>query len=166
MSSELISASPFFDGVKVYSSMPMPPSFSAGTDKDAATESLRSLITPAAGGKWTLTANGSGLERSFKFATFNKTWDFMNAVATEAKRSKHHPEWSNVYNTTFIRWTTHHPKGLSNKDLELALTCDFLAKQFGEVEPDKTSCGLTDLADTVAAVAGDCCVPKKFKTQA
>ncbi|KAJ3475922.1 hypothetical protein NLG97_g9299 [Lecanicillium saksenae] len=85
----------------------------------------------------------------------------MNAVAAEAKKSKHHPEWSNVYNTTFIRWTTHNPKGLSSKDLELAATCDFLAKHFGEVEVDKTSCELPNLANTVVASAGDCCTPKK-----
>lgn len=74
MPSDVASASPFFGAVQVYSSMPMPPSFSAGTDKNTATEALRPLITPDAGGRWTLTADGYGIERSFKFATFNKTW--------------------------------------------------------------------------------------------
>lgn len=74
MPSDVASASPFFGAVKLYSSMPMPPSFSAGTDKNTATEALRPLITPDAGGKWSLTADGYGIERSFKFATFNKTW--------------------------------------------------------------------------------------------
>ncbi|TQV98842.1 hypothetical protein V2A60_007460 [Cordyceps javanica] len=161
MPSEVASASPFFGAVGTFSTMPMPPSFSAGTDKNAATEALRPLITPDAGGKWTLTADGYGIERSFKFTTFNKTWEFMNAVAAEAKKNKHHPEWSNVYNTTFIRWTTHNPKGLAIKDLDMATTCDFLAKHFGEVEADKTSCDLGGLADTAAASAGDCCIPKK-----
>lgn len=74
MRSDVASASPFFGAVGSFSTMPMPPSFSAGTDKNAATEALRPLITPDAGGKWTLTADGYGVERSFKFATFNKTW--------------------------------------------------------------------------------------------
>ncbi|KAM3506934.1 hypothetical protein MY10362_002054 [Beauveria mimosiformis] len=158
---DVASASPFFGAVGTFSTMPMPPSFSAGTDKNAATEALRPLITPNVGGRWTLTADGYGIERRFKFPTFNKTWEFMNAVAAEAKKNKHHPEWSNVYNTTFIRWTTHNPKGLSIKDLDMAITCDFLAMHFGEVESDKTSCDLGALADTAAASAGDCCTPKK-----
>ncbi|OAA81418.1 Transcriptional coactivator/pterin dehydratase [Akanthomyces lecanii RCEF 1005] len=161
MPSEVANASPFFGAVGSFSTMPMPPSFAAGTDKNAATEALRPLVTPEAGGRWTLTADGYGIERSFKFATFNKTWEFMNAVAAEAKKNKHHPEWSNVYNTTFIRWTTHSPKGLSIQDLDMAVTCDFLAQHFGEVEADQTSCGLGSLADTAAASTGDCCAPKK-----
>ncbi|OAQ96828.1 hypothetical protein LLEC1_06029 [Akanthomyces lecanii] len=161
MPSEVAHASPFFGAVGSFSTMPMPPSFAASTDKNAATEALRPLVTPEAGGRWTLTADGSGIERSFKFATFNKTWEFMSAVAAEAKKNKHHPEWSNVYNTTFIRWTTHSSNGLSIQDLDMAITCDSLAQHFGEVEIGKTSCGLGSLADTAAASAGDCCAPKK-----
>lgn len=74
MPSDVAHASPFFGAVGSFSTMPLPPSFSAGTDKSAATEALRPLITPDAGGKWALTADGYGIERSFKFATFNKTW--------------------------------------------------------------------------------------------
>lgn len=76
-----------------------------------------------------------------------------------------------VYNTTFIRWTTHVPKGLSDKDLKLALICDALAKDFGEVEVpaseastgegETVSCGIRGLADKAAGTAGDCCTPKK-----
>jgi len=90
-----------------------------------------------------------------------------------------------VYNTTFIRWTTHHPKGLSEKDIELATLCDILAQDFGETVVDKshqqqqqqhddqqkqqqqqeqgqpaTACGLAGLANQAAGSAGDCCVPK------
>lgn len=63
------SAAPVF-----FSSMPLPPRFSSGTDSTTAVAALRPLITPAQGGKWTLTNNGEGLERSFKFKTFGKTW--------------------------------------------------------------------------------------------
>lgn len=66
-----------------------------------------------------------------------------------------------VYNTTFIRWTTHNPRGLSDKDIDMATTCDFLGKHFGEVDADKASCDLSALADQAAASAGDCCTPKK-----
>lgn len=68
---------------------------------------------------------------------------------------------SKVYNTTFIRWTTHSPKGLSEKDLTLAQLCDSIAKDFGELEPEN-SCSLGAIADkAVASAGGDCCTPKK-----
>ena len=66
-----------------------------------------------------------------------------------------------VYNTTFIRWTTHSPQGLSEKDVAMAGVCDALARDFGELEPETASGDARDLADRAAASAGDCCVPKK-----
>jgi len=111
-----------------------------------------------------LTNGGEALERTFRFKTFAKTWDFMTAVSLQCKIKNHHPEWSNVFNTTFIRWTTHNPKGLSDKDVDLAATCDFLAKDFGETEEaDAASCEMKGLADRVTASAGDCCTPKSAK---
>ncbi|KAK8127508.1 Pterin 4 alpha carbinolamine dehydratase [Apiospora sp. TS-2023a] len=142
--------------------------FSAGSDEAALGSKLQSLLaTAATGGRWNLIGSGEGLERSFKFKTFAKTWDFMTAVSLQCKLKNHHPEWSNVYNVTFIRWTTHSPKGLSTKDVELAAICDSLARDFGEVveEPQQgegdQSCAMRNLADTVASGAGaECCTPK------
>ncbi|AEO66928.1 uncharacterized protein THITE_2115493 [Thermothielavioides terrestris NRRL 8126] len=108
------------------------PRFSAGSDPAALEASLSPLLT-SNGGRWTLAAGGEALEREFKFKTFAKTWDFMTAVSLQCKLKNHHPEWSNVFNTTFIRWTTHQPRGLSAKDVELAAVCDALAADFGEV---------------------------------
>lgn len=64
--------------------------------------------------------------------------DFMNAVAAECKKQKHHPEWTNVYNKTHVRWTTHNPEGLSIKDLVMARFCDEMAKEYGEAEPEES----------------------------
>jgi len=75
-----------------------------------------------------------------------------------------------VYNTTFIRWTTHNPAGLTDKDLTLAAACDALARDFGEVAPtndDATAsaaCALRSVADRAVSSAGDCCTPKKVTT--
>ncbi|CEJ84373.1 hypothetical protein VHEMI03457 [[Torrubiella] hemipterigena] len=138
------------------------PRFSPGTNEAAAAETVSGLVTPM--GLWSLTKDGQALERTFKFKTFGKTWDFMTAVSLQCKLKNHHPEWSNVYNTTFIRWTTHSPKGLSEKDITLASLCDAIAKDFGELEPESgsQSCSLTGLADQVVTSAGtDCCTPKK-----
>jgi len=89
----------------------------------------------------------------------------MTAVSLQCKLKNHHPEWSNVYNTAFVRWTTHDPKGLSAKDVHLAAACDSLAADFGEVEIDAgeaaASREMGGLADRVASEGGDCCAPKK-----
>lgn len=90
----------------------------------------------------------------------------MQATATACARAKHHPEWSNVYNTVFVRWTTHSPRGLSDKDLAMARACDEAAAQEGEIVAeavegqDEGDAVARGLADTVASTAGDCCVPK------
>lgn len=60
----------------------------------------------------------------------------MTAVAAECKIQRHHPEWSNVYNTTQIKWTTHKPAGLSSKDVHMARFCDEAAGEFGEVRDE------------------------------
>ncbi|KAM0215665.1 hypothetical protein ACHAQD_008227 [Fusarium lateritium] len=123
------------------------PRFSAGTDAASVTPALNALLT-SEGGRWTLAKDGTALERQFKFKTFAKTW---------------------VYNTTFIRWTTHNPAGLSDKDITMAGQCDVLAKHLGELAPEPTaaaetedqSCAIRGLADRAAGAAGDCCTPKK-----
>ncbi|KAK4081865.1 hypothetical protein Purlil1_11552 [Purpureocillium lilacinum] len=179
------------------------PRFSAGTDEASAQVALAPLLQAsspsssgggaAGSGRWALVKDGEALERSFKFKTFAKTWDFMTAVSLQCKLKNHHPEWSNVrllsppttlpaclpaheawlpvtrahhgksvYNTTFIRWTTHNPKGLSSKDVDLAAVCDALAKDFGELEPEPVSCEVRDVADrAVGSAGGECCVPPK-----
>jgi 4a-hydroxytetrahydrobiopterin dehydratase len=57
----------------------------------------------------------------------------MNRVADQCKKSKHHPEWTNIYNRTHIRWTTHNPAGLSEKDTAMARACDEIAAELGEI---------------------------------
>lgn len=60
----------------------------------------------------------------------------MSEIAMECNKPqhRHHPEWSNVYNFTRVRWTTHWPEGISGKDLEMARFCDEVARRWGEVE--------------------------------
>lgn len=68
-----------------------------------------------------------------------------------------------MYNTTFVRWTTHNPKGLSEKDVSMAAMCDELAQSFGEVpaENEPANTGADDLVACAVGSAGDCCGPKK-----
>ncbi|EPE02537.1 pterin 4 alpha carbinolamine dehydratase [Ophiostoma piceae UAMH 11346] len=145
----------------------------------------RGIAELSSNGRWTLVAQGAALERSFRFKNFTKTWDFMTAVALQCKLKNHHPEWSNVYNTVFVRWTTHSAPepGLSIKDIEMAKISDGLGKAFGELaegaelKPKSKSatatkeapaeastedvgptCKMQSLADTAKGITGgDCC---------
>ncbi|KAG6143428.1 hypothetical protein E4U12_001472 [Claviceps purpurea] len=142
----------------------MQPRFSPGTNESATTAALTPLLAASSigsGGKWTLVANGEALERSFTFKNFAKTWDFMTAVSLQCKLANHHPEWTNVYNTTFIRWTTHNPKGLSDKDVRLASLCDSIARDFGELDAEPLSCEVRARAGAAISKSGDCCKPKQ-----
>ena len=79
--------------------------------------------------------------------------DFMNTVATECRNARHHPEWTNIYNKTHIRWTTHNPEGLSEKDTRMARFCDEAAERAGELPPDPNEA----VVGGKGVEAGDCC---------
>ena len=78
---------------------------------------------------------------------------FMSDVAAEAKRLRHHPEWSNIYNTVFIRWSTHDIGGLSSQDIRLARICDELASPT-VVEDVARSEHTKTLADLLVGING------------
>ncbi len=75
---------------------------------------------------WRLSADGSGVERQFRFDDFVEAFGFMTRVALLAERADHHPEWSNVYNRVTILLTTHDAGGLSTRDIALAGQIDAL----------------------------------------
>jgi 4a-hydroxytetrahydrobiopterin dehydratase len=82
---------------------------------------------------WELKAQGkqSKICRTFKFADFTAAFSFMAAVAIEAEKMNHHPEWSNVYATVEIALTTHDAGGLTEKDFTLAERIDRRARALG-----------------------------------
>lgn len=77
----------------------------------------------------------------------------MNEIAAECKKNKHHPEWSNIYNQTKIRWTTHNPEGLSALDTRMAAICDEAARSHGEIEAPPQ----TQKTEDWEQDARDCC---------
>ena len=80
---------------------------------------------------WTLSDDAKALDRRFQAKNFTHAWAFMSAVAIEAEKLNHHPEWSNVYRTVEIRLTTHDTGGLSELDAKLAARIDALATTLG-----------------------------------
>ncbi|HEX8444302.1 MAG TPA: 4a-hydroxytetrahydrobiopterin dehydratase [Allosphingosinicella sp.] len=79
---------------------------------------------------WSYDADRDAIRRSFRFAGFIEAFAFMTAVALEAERADHHPEWSNVWNRVDMLLTTHSAGGLTAKDIALAHRADALALRF------------------------------------
>lgn len=64
--------------------------------------------------------NNNFLSREFIFKNFIDAFSFMTAIALEAEKLNHHPNWSNVYNKVSIQLTTHDEECLTEKDIKLA----------------------------------------------
>ena len=76
---------------------------------------------------WNLSDDSTAVSRAFKGKDFVHAFAFMSAVAIEAEKLNHHPEWSNVYRTVEIRLTTHDTGGLSDLDARLLARIEALA---------------------------------------
>lgn len=72
---------------------------------------------------WTQTE--SSLHQQLEFKDFAEAWAYMNAVAVEAEKQDHHPNWSNVWNQVTIDLTSH-DKGntVTLRDRKLAAAAD------------------------------------------
>lgn len=70
------------------------------------------------------------LGAQFVFGNFVEAFAFMTAVAIEAEKRNHHPEWSNVYNKVNVTLTTHDSGGVTEQDVALATRVSELAKTF------------------------------------
>jgi 4a-hydroxytetrahydrobiopterin dehydratase len=76
--------------------------------------------------------DGKSITRDFKFKTFVEAFSFMTAIALEAEKLDHHPEWSNVYNSVSIHLNTHDAKGITKLDFELAKKIDQAFKNYAK----------------------------------
>lgn len=70
------------------------------------------------------TAREGKLGRTFEFPSFGAAMAFMAAVAADAERLEHHPDWSNSYRTVRVELTTHSAGGLTILDFQLAAAMD------------------------------------------
>ena len=78
--------------------------------------------------EWSL--DKKAISRDFKFKTFVEAFSFMTAIALEAEKMDHHPEWSNVYNSVRINLNTHDAKGITKLDFDLAKIIDVIFKKY------------------------------------
>lgn len=73
----------------------------------------------------------TSLEASLCFHDFKTAFDFMSKVAVLAENLKHHPDWSNKYNSVFIKLTTHDAGNvLTDLDFELATEIEHILKKY------------------------------------
>ena len=70
------------------------------------------------------------IKRDFKFKTFVEAFSFMTAIALEAEKMNHHPEWSNVYNSVSINLSTHDANGITQLDFDFANLIDNVYKNY------------------------------------
>lgn len=76
------------------------------------------------------------IERSIRYADFNRAFAFMTRVALMAEKLDHHPEWSNVYNRVEILLTTHDAGGVTELDVEMAKFIDQAVLGSSAFQPD------------------------------
>jgi 4a-hydroxytetrahydrobiopterin dehydratase len=69
------------------------------------------------------------IKRDFVFSNFAEAFSFMTAVALEAEKSDHHPDWRNVYNKVSIALNTHSANGITKLDFDLATKIDLIYKR-------------------------------------
>jgi len=60
------------------------------------------------------------IERNYKFKNFKEAFTTMTHIAFECEAQNHHPDWSNVYNSLYIRLNTHDVGGITSNDFKLA----------------------------------------------
>ena len=75
---------------------------------------------------WRIGADGTRLERDFKFRDFYRTMSFVNAVAHIANGEDHHPDLEVGYDYCRVRYSTHAIGGLSENDFVCAAKIDRL----------------------------------------
>lgn len=85
--------------------------------------------------EWSLN-NENKLFSTYQFEDFTTAFSFMTAVALEAEKLNHHPEWSNVYSLIKIKLTTHDAGGITKLDIQLAAKISKRAAQYPQKKVD------------------------------
>jgi len=66
------------------------------------------------------------IRKKYEFKGFKSAMFFVNAVAFEAEKVSHHPDFTVSWNKVTMDLTTHDAGGLTNKDFSLAQQIDAL----------------------------------------
>lgn len=78
---------------------------------------------------WTLSADGKGIDKTYRFDDFHRTMAFVNAVAWIAHVEDHHPDFRVSYPSCELHYSTHDVGGLSLNDFICAARVESLLGQ-------------------------------------
>lgn len=118
---------------------------------------IETELSPLLHNGWQVDREKMGVEKTFFFKNYSKCMDFSTIIAAKAKAANHHPTITLVrkaitlphlalthqltFSSVHIHWTTHKPRGLSEKDTKMATLTDAEANAIGQVEQqDAKSC--------------------------
>ena len=68
--------------------------------------------------------HGNAIVRTYTFSGFEDAIKFVNLVAKQAQRSKHHPDIDIRYDKVSVKLSTHDAGGITGKDFALAAKID------------------------------------------
>ena len=88
-------------------------------DKPAAEQ-----LAMAIDSSWDISDDATYIEREFKFANYDKTISFVNAVAWFDESEDHHPDLVVKYGSCRVKYSTHSIGGLSENDFICAKKID------------------------------------------
>jgi len=91
------------------------------------TEAVQSLLQEVP--DWNL--EGNAIVRSLEFPSFLSAIAFVNKVAEEAEKAKHHPDIDIRWQTVRLVLSSHSAGGLTSADFMLARKLDQLCPQAG-----------------------------------
>ncbi|PTU19514.1 hypothetical protein P175DRAFT_0503050 [Aspergillus ochraceoroseus IBT 24754] len=112
------------------STMASEPQFATGVDPQQALPLLNALQ----GQGWSLDEESIGIKKTFYFRSYFKAVSFVNVIASQSATKKHHATMTVRIGSVDVHWTTHHPRGLTDKDISMAEYCEQAAQLMGAVE--------------------------------
>ncbi|GLI75738.1 hypothetical protein PoHVEF18_004000 [Penicillium ochrochloron] len=107
------------------------PRFAEGEDAAQLGPDMQTLLQQEG---WALDTDGMGVTKTFYFKSYFKAVSFVNLIASESSVKKHHPTMTVRFGSVDVHWTTHHPRGLTQKDIAMARHCDNGAGLMGAVK--------------------------------
>ncbi|KAL4803559.1 transcriptional coactivator/pterin dehydratase [Aspergillus unguis] len=106
------------------------PRFAEGADP----EQLHPQLNELQGQGWSLDEDKIGIKKTFYFKSYFRAASFVNAIASQSAVKKHHPTMTLRFGSVDVHWTTHHPRGLTEKDTSLAQFCEQAGELMGAVQ--------------------------------
>ncbi|CBF69801.1 hypothetical protein AN6276.2 [Aspergillus nidulans FGSC A4] len=106
------------------------PQFAEGFDP----EQLRPQLNGLQDQGWRLDEDKIGIKKTFYFRSYFKAVSFLNVIASQSATKKHHATMTVRIGSVDVHWTTHHPRGLTDKDISMAQFCEQAAELMGAVQ--------------------------------